>query len=157
MGLLSYFCVMKLYRKILRLLFIGITLWMFFYFMYTSIIRDLARGYPVKKPSEFEVIVLVLFFSFGFCHFKFYTFYKEKATWLSLKQIETIPIYVNYVISGLGFVVVLILIFQFVNERTIIGLFYCGYSLFEGIQVHNYLKRNRSRELESSIHDIGKE
>lgn len=146
---------MKLYKKIIKALFVGVTLSVFFYFLYEALLKDAIRGYPIDW--SFGLLLLLVFLFVAFYHVKFFKVYETTDTWESTSVFDIFLIVINFCFSGFIILSMLFFVFEFQNVRTIGAMIYGLYGLIEGLKVNQYLKRDLKYEIESSIDELGKE
>ncbi|MFD0965081.1 hypothetical protein [Pseudofulvibacter geojedonensis] len=159
---------MKLYKKIIKGVFIAITAIVWLYFLYEFFIKDYVKNREdfIDDPSIFIGIafMLVLLLAIVY-HVKFFNVYKTRKIWADTTMIDIMLIISNFVFSGIVIVFGMGGLISLLNMDNvlvaiimpILMLTYGLYSFIEGLKVNQYLKRDLKFELESPIDDLGKE
>jgi len=157
---------MRLYKKIVKGLFISFVLAIFIAFFYEVCLRDVLRTGEFVCPS-YDVWIPVLLFLIGnlsvaLFHIHFFNVYKTNRIWLNTTVLEIIGFIVNFVYSGVFVLIGLFYFFSELDTRRVVQcllasltLAYGSYLFVESIFIIRYLKRDTTKENSRSIEEIG--
>lgn len=152
---------MRLYKKIIKGLFIGFVLVIFISFFYEVFLSDVIGTGEYVFPSYDVWVPMILFLmgnlSVALFHIIFFNVYDTNRVWRNTTVLEILGFIINFVYSGLFFLFGLMMVFSDLDIVPLLMLGFGGYLFIESVFVIRYLKRDITNELSCLVEGIGED
>jgi len=150
---------MKLYKKLIKGLFVSFVVAIFIAFFYEVCLRDVLRTGKYVFPSYDVWIPTTLFLignlSVALFHIWFFNVYDANRIWRNTTVLEIVGFIINFVYSGLFFLFGLVMVFSGLDIVPVLMLAFGGYLFVESVFIIRYLKRDTAKDNSRSIEEIG--